>query len=267
MRLLVINSNTSTVVTERVATAARSVASPGTELVFATGRFGAEVIASRAEEAIAGHSTLDLVVNHAQDCDGVMIAVSYDSGLRAARELVGRPVVAITEASLLTALMLGTRIGLVIWGRGALSLYMEIIQSYGVASRICGVRQVDHPLRTNGLGEESLDEALIAAATDLVEKDGAEVIVLVGAILSGRSRHLEARCAVPMLDGMRCGLPLLEAMVRIAPHPARTGSYAFPGGRASSGLSAALGEQLALERPLAEFGGLNGGARSKNASV
>ena len=249
MRLLVINSNTSTAVTERVATAAKSLASPGTELVFATGRFGGEVIASRAEEAIAGHSTLDLVANHVRDCDGVIIAVSYDSGLRAARELVNRPVVAITEASLLAALMLGTRIGLVIWGRGALSLYLEIIQSYGVASRICGVRQVNHPLPTNAAGEEALDEALIAAATDLVEKDEAEVIVLVGAILAGRSRHLEARCAVPMLDGMRCGLPMLEAMVLIAPHPARTGSYAFPGGRASYGLSNALEDQLALRRP------------------
>lgn len=158
---------------------------------------------------------------------------------------------AITEASLIAALMLGTRIGLVIWGRGALSLYLEIIQSYGVASRICGVRQVNHPLPTNALSEDKLDEALIAAATDLVEKDEAEVIVLIGAVLSGRSRRLEAHCAVPMLDGMRCGLPMLEAMIRIAPHPARTGSYAFPGGRVSSGLSSALGQHLALERSIA----------------
>ena len=248
MRLLVINSNTSTAITERVAIAARRFASPETELVFETGNFGAAVIATRTEDAIAAHSTVDLMARHATDCDGVLIAVSYDSGLRAARELTGQPVLAITEASILTALTLGTRVGLVVWGRGAASLYQEIVDSYGFGSRICGWRRVDHPVPDEPAMEHSLDEAVLTACHDLIENTDAEVVVLMGAVLAGRSAALEHRLPVPLLDGVRCGLPMLEAMVKIAPRPASRGSYAFPGGRASSGLSSDLRDHLAKIR-------------------
>lgn len=100
MRLLIVNANTSQRVTDIVADVAKGLCSPGTELRFATGTFGASVIASRTENAVAAHSTVDLVARHAGGCDGVLIAVSYDSGLRAARELLGVPVVGITEAAL-----------------------------------------------------------------------------------------------------------------------------------------------------------------------
>lgn len=248
MRLLIVNSNTSTAVTERVAIAARRFAAAETELIFATSTFGAAVIATRAEDAIAGHSTVDLMARHAGGCDGVMIAVSYDSGLRAARELVGRPVLALTEASLLAALTLGTRIGLVIWGRGAMSVYLEIIDSYGLGSRICGTRRVDHPVPDTPTAETSLDKAVTAAALELVDQHDAEVIVLMGAVLAGRSVVIEDRLPVPVLDGMRSGIPMLEAMVRIAARPASRGSYAFPGSRLSSGLSDELSERLTRAR-------------------
>jgi len=241
MRLLIVNSNTSQRVTDVVAAAARRFAAPGTELDFATGTFGAGVIASRTENAIAAHATVDLVARHAHSCDGVLIAVSYDSGLRAARELLGVPVMGITEASLLAALTLGTRIGLVVWGRGAVSVYLETIDSYGLGSRICGTRRLDMPFT----GEDAaLDDALLGAARDLVSRDDAEVIVLVGAVLAGRSLGIECRLDVPVLDGVRCAMPMLEAMVRIGARPAASGSYAAPGARATDGLSAELAQRL-----------------------
>ena len=65
MRILVVNSNTSDVVTGKVAAAARAAASPGTEIVAVTGTFGARVIGTRSEHAIAEHSTIALVAKHA----------------------------------------------------------------------------------------------------------------------------------------------------------------------------------------------------------
>ena len=44
MRLLVLNPNTSEFVTQRVATEARRVAQAGTEIVAASGAFGARII-------------------------------------------------------------------------------------------------------------------------------------------------------------------------------------------------------------------------------
>ena len=138
MRILVVNSNTSAVVTEKVLAEARVAAAPGDEIVAVTGTFGARVIGTRAEHAIAEHSTVALVARHAGECDAAVIAVSYDTGLRAARELLPVPIVGMTEAGLLTACMLGGRIGVVTFGRRVLPLYQELAAAYGLASRIAG---------------------------------------------------------------------------------------------------------------------------------
>ena len=61
MRILIVNANTSALVTEKLEAEARAVASPGTEIVAVTGTFGARVIASRAENAIAEHSAIALI--------------------------------------------------------------------------------------------------------------------------------------------------------------------------------------------------------------
>ena len=68
MRLLVLNPNTSEFVTQRVALQARRVAQPGTDIVAATGAFGARIITTRTEQSIAEHATLDALARHADGC-------------------------------------------------------------------------------------------------------------------------------------------------------------------------------------------------------
>ncbi len=244
MRLLVVNSNTSAHVTDMVATAARAFASPGTELSFATGDFGARIVASRTENVIAAHSTLDLVARHSAEADGVLIAVSYDSGLLAARELLGRPVIGLTEAALLTAVTLGSRIGLIVFGHGAAALYHEVAASYGLTSRICGARRIATDAPFEGGDQTQVNEDIVRMAQDLVDTDEAEVVILTGAVLGGRSLELQDRVSVPLLDGVRCGVPLLEAMVRIGARAPASGSLVLPGARASTGLSPELAKRL-----------------------
>ncbi|MFM8681736.1 MAG: hypothetical protein ACKOGH_19395, partial [Alphaproteobacteria bacterium] len=86
MRLLVLNANTSEFVTRRVADAVRAMAGPGTEVVEATGRFGGRVIGTWTEMAIGEHAAVELMARHAPGCDAVLVAVSWDTGLRAGRE-------------------------------------------------------------------------------------------------------------------------------------------------------------------------------------
>ena len=65
MKLLVINGNMTQAITDVCANAAREVASPGTEVVSATGTFGPQVIGSRSENALAQHGMLELAAKHA----------------------------------------------------------------------------------------------------------------------------------------------------------------------------------------------------------
>jgi allantoin racemase len=244
MRLLIANANTSKQVTTIVAEASREFALPGTELISATAEFGAKIIASRTENAIAQHAILDLVARHADDCDGVLIAASYDCGLRAAREMLGKPVTALTEASLLAALTVGSRVGLVIWGEGAAAVYLEVIDSYGLGGRICGTRRLDMAPPEDADSAARLDSAAAEASRFLVNQHEADVILLLGAVFAGRSPAIEERVEVPVLDGARCGIPLLEAMVRIGATPPLKGSFAMARGRETRGLSSLLSQSL-----------------------
>jgi allantoin racemase len=231
MRLLLVNSNTSDIVTGKVAAAARAAASPGSEVVPVTGTFGARVIGTRAEHAIAEHSTIALVAQHAAGCDAVVIAVSYDTGLRGARELLDIPVVGMTEAGLLTACMLGGRIGIVTFGRRVLPLYRELVASYALAERIAGWRVLESAAAYRPGAHPELDREIVAAANDLVERDHAETVILTGAVMAGVPARLQGEVPVPLVDCIVCGVQQAELLVRLALPKPRAGSYAAPAGR------------------------------------
>jgi allantoin racemase len=228
MRILVVNANTSAIVTEKVAAEARTSASPGTEIVAVTGTFGARVIGSRAEHALGEHSTIALVARHSADCDAVVVAVSYDTGLRGARELLPMPVVGMTEAALLTACMLGGRIGVVTFGRRVLPLYQELVTAYGLGARIAGWRVLESTAAYARGPHPDLDREITSAANDLVECDSAETIVLTGAVMAGVPRRLQRDIPVPVIDCIACAVRQAELLVGLAAPKPRTGSYAPP---------------------------------------
>jgi allantoin racemase len=231
MRILLLNSNTSDVVTGKVAAAARAAASPGTDIVAVTGTFGGRVIGTRAEHALGEHSTIALVARHAPGCDAVVIGVSYDTGLRGARELLDIPVVGMTEAGLLTACMLGGSIGVVTFGRRVLPLYKELVVGYGLASRIAGWRVLESTAAYRPGAHPELDREIVAATNDLVERDFAEVVLLTGAVMAGVPARLQPEVPVPMVDCVVCGVRQAEMLAQLRFPKPRAGSYASPGVR------------------------------------
>ena len=241
MRLLLVNSNTSSFVTDKVAAAARDAAGAATEIVPVTGRFGARVIATRTELAIAEHATIDLLAEHAPGCDAVLIAVSYDVALWAAREMLSIPVVGITEAALLCASMLGTRIGVVVFGARVLPIYQERIAQYGFTGRIAGWRAVESSAPYAAGDQSQADALTIAAVRDLVERDGAEVVVLTGAVMAGVPPRLQPQVPVPLLDGISCGVRQAELLAALAPAKPQSGSLAPLPARELVGVAPAIG--------------------------
>jgi allantoin racemase len=244
MRLLVVNANTSESVTDAVAAEARRAASPGTEILPLTGAFGARVITTRAENAVAEHALLDALARHEDGCDAVLVAVSYDTGLRAARELMAVPVVGMTEAALLTASMLGGRFGLVIFGRSLAPLYREVVEGHGLAGRLAAIGPIDATALDVFNDRAGVEGRIEEAALRLVREDGADAVVLSGAAMAGMARTLSARVPVPLVDGIACGVAMAEALVRLGFAKAREGSYAAPVGRETVGLSPELARRL-----------------------
>jgi allantoin racemase len=245
MRLLLANSNTTPAITATIVAAARAAALPGTEVVGATGRFGAAVVGTRSEAAIAAHALVDMLAEHAPACDAVLIGMSLDTGLWAARELVAVPVLGMTEAACLVACTLAPRFGMVVLGTRGLAPYREVVESYGLASRLAGLRAL--PATPQDLLREpaAVHGPIAAAARDLVEQDGAEAVVLVGAVMAGLPPLLQPQVPVPLVEGITAGVALAEALARLGyPKPA-AGSLQPTGPRATVGLAAALTARLA----------------------
>jgi allantoin racemase len=240
MKLLLINPNTTQSVTDAVLATARASAQPGTELKAVTGDFGPEVIGSRAENAVAQHGVLSLLAEHALGCDAVVLAVSLDTGLWACRELLDVPVIGMTEAGLFMGCTLAPRMGVLTYGRRMGPLYRELVESYGLAARVVGIATLDVTPQQTFSEPQVVQQAVLAATRQLVERDGAEAVLFSGAALASMAAYLQPQMDVPLLDGIACAVALAQARVHMPLPKSRVGSVSATGGRESSGLSSAL---------------------------
>src|SRR5262245_32198721 len=244
MRLLLVNPNVTERITEIMGAEARRAASPTTEIVTATARFGTLYVENRAEAAIAAHAVLDILADRAENCHAAIIAAFGDPGLAAARELLDIPVVALTEAALLVAWTLGRRYSIVCLTPRLRTWYTECAVEHGLAGRLASIRALDIPVADITRAREELRERLLAECARAVEEDGAEVLIVGGGPLAGLAREEAHRIPVPALDGVTCAVHLAEALVALGPRPPARGSFARPPGKPATGLSPALARLL-----------------------
>src|SRR5262245_59842282 len=113
MKLLVVNPNISESVSRLIGEEARRAASAGTELTVLTAAFGVAYIETRFEALIGAYAAANLVAEHAPGHDAAIIAAFGDPGIGGIREVLGIPVVGLTEAALASACLLGNRFSIV----------------------------------------------------------------------------------------------------------------------------------------------------------
>ena len=213
MKILLVNGNRTQAVTESVLAEARLAASADTALSAVTATFGADIVFSHAENAIATHAVLDSLARHHAGFDAAVLAISFDSGLAAARELLPIPVLGITESALLTACTLGQQIGVISFGQVSNALYAEVFARCGVGARIASRRTIDIASAGAYLAPAKL-EARIAGEANELAGAGADVVVICGAALAGIGRRLRDAVSVPLVDGVACAVRHAEALVR-----------------------------------------------------
>jgi allantoin racemase len=235
VRILLINGNTTQAITDRCAAAARAAASPGTEIVAVTASRGPAIIGTRAENALAAASVVELLAGHVGTCDAALIAVSFDTALDAVREAAPFPVIGMTEAALHAAAMLGGPIGFIGPVRRVLNVYRDVVARTGLSSRIAGYRPLD--MRPQDFADPAnMVAPTVALANELIAQDHAESIVVAGAALAGLIDRVQAQVPVPVVDGMAAGVVFAEALVRLGRPKATAGSHAALPARSVEGL-------------------------------
>jgi allantoin racemase len=244
MKLLLINPNTTPTITDLVLREAKKVAAPGTELVAATGRFGAHYLASRAACAIAAHAALDAFAEHGAGVHGVVLACFGDPGLAALKEIADVPVIGLAEAAIVQAALMGRRFAIVTGGERWGPMLEEFVAAQGLSDRLAGIRTVA-PTGADIARDPDGSLALLAEACRTAARDDrAEVVILGGAGLAGLAPRIAPAVPVPLIDGVVAGVKSAEAIVAQHPVKPSVGSFAKTPPVGSIGLSPQLAALL-----------------------
>lgn len=211
MRLLLINPNTSTHITERLAASARSALPPGAKITALTAADGPQAVRSAHEVPAAVRNVINMAREHGPSHDAVLIGISLDCGLDDVRRLrAPQPVIGMTEAACQMARLHGPRFGLITLGGAMAPLYQAHVDSLGLAQRLVGVVAPDVPqafaASADSVSPDVLDQLALAARSVL--DGGADSLVLAGAVLCGYAPALSLRLGRPVLDGMACAVQL-----------------------------------------------------------
>jgi len=244
MKILLLNPNTSEILTSQMVEVATKYAAAGTEIVSATGAFGVPYIANRSEAIIGASAVLEILAEQHEQVDGAIIAAFGDPGLGAAREMFDIPIVGLAEAGMLSACMVGKTFSIVTFSTALGAWYQECVDWHKLDNRCCSIRMLDEPFKSIGEVREEKEDLLAKLALSAIEEDGADVIVLAGAPLSGLAERIRDRVPVPMIDCCAASIKQIETLVALNLVAPKVGTFRRPGAKETSGLSKGLAARI-----------------------
>ncbi len=228
MKILVINSNTSPLMTEQIDVAAKMYAGPGTEITTMTAASGPRSIEGEFDVALAAIGTLQTLIAHEKEFDGFVDACGCDPGLYACREVTSKPVVGIGEASMYMACLLGHKFTSMTALWRMVPRMEKIVKKYGLWDRCASVRAAGAKVLDIAGAWDRLVQAFIKEAKIAIEQDGADVIALSGAAMAGIDKKMEEVLGVPVTDGVVSAVKLVEAQVGYKLRTSKKNTFAFP---------------------------------------
>jgi allantoin racemase len=228
VKILVINPNTTASMTRAIESACRSVVCPSTELLVCNPASGVASIEGNADGVIAAGEVAKLVREHerAGGVDGYVIACFDDTGLHAARELARGPVVGIGEAALHVASLVSARFSVLTSVQRSVTILERNARSYGFSGESFRIHAADIPVLD--LENESSYARLLARAKSVLALDHAECLVLGCGGMSQLAARLASELELPVVDGVKAALKLVEGLCALGLGTSKASSYAYP---------------------------------------
>lgn len=228
MRIVVANVNTTDSVTEAIREQAERIARPGTEILAVTPSFGAPSVEGNFESYLAAVAVMDRVTAVPEPVDAVVLAGFGEHGKEGLAELFDVPVVDITEAAAHTACLLGRRFSVVTSLSRTVGQIEDRLQLTGLSSRCASVRATGMPVLDLEEDLERTGARIAEEAERAVEDDGAEVVCLGCAGMSGLAEQVREKVGVPVVDGVPAAVGLAETLVGQGLGTSKVGSWAKP---------------------------------------
>lgn len=244
MRILLLNPNMSSSMTDTLSSAAMAVASSKVDIVPVTASKGFPYISSRAEAQIAGAFALETIAEYENDVDAVVIAAFGDPGLKAAREQFNLPIVGMAQAAIMAAALLGEKFSIVTFTPLMSRWYIDSVEESGMADRFLGVRTPAVNQLDAFADQASMEVELLRLINQSVAEDNADVVILGGAPLAGMAPRMQSRVSALLVDPICCAVAFAESLVKLSQKSAFANRHSRPALKGSVGLSESLANQM-----------------------
>ena len=193
----VINPNSNPAVTAGLAEATAPFAIPGRiEIACETLEDGPFGIESQRDVESVVLPLLDRM--QSRPAEAFVIACYSDPGLALARAEMAAPVFGIQESAMATALTRGDRFGVIAIADASIPRHLRAIRAMGLDGRLAAERALN--LTVAESATEGVYDRLAATGRGLVEKDGADVLILGCAGMARHRARLEADLNCPVID-------------------------------------------------------------------
>jgi len=150
--------------------------------------------------------------------DAVVPLGMLDLGVDGGRSAVDIPVIAPLQATLHVAAQVGDRFGVVCYHPSAIPRHRAQCQAYGMEKWIAGRRASGYYVQHIAGNKDKMVESFLCAARDLIEKDGAEVIIPQGITqcpVQMRAEWLTEQLGVPVVEGIGAPIRLAALLVSL----------------------------------------------------
>lgn len=222
--ILVINPNTTVSMTEKIASAARSAASPSTKITAVNPAEGPAAIQGPEDGAAALPGLLQLfdeTVSADPGITAVVIACFDDTGLFELKERSPVPVIGIGESAYHIASIAALKFSVVTTLSVSVPVLEENLRRLGLAGRCSRVRASDVPVLAledpEGNARQQIEREIEAALRD----DEIGAIALGCAGMADLAEDLTERYRIPVIDGVASAVRLSEALRSLVPLQSR----------------------------------------------
>ncbi len=237
MKLLLVNPNTTSSMTDKAGAAARMVAASGTEIIAVNPEYGPISIEGYYDEVFSIPGLLEEVrKGEASGCQGTVIACFDDTGLDAARCIASGPVVGICEAAMHIASLLANSFSIVTTLRRSIPALEELTVKYGMSRKCHRIRAAEVPVLELENPDSEATKLIRVEIQKALDDDRSEAIVLGCAGMVDLAAELSEEFGVPVIDGVSAAVKLVESLVALGLQTSKLNGYAYPRSKTYLGL-------------------------------
>lgn len=211
-RITLVNPNSLVKVTEAIERAVAPFARLPLEFRCLTSADGPAGIQTQAEADASIAPMARVFLREAAATDAFVVACFSDPGLHGLRDLVAAPVLGIGECSVLTAMSMATRIGVIAIAGASIPRHLRYFRAMGVADRICGELALN--MKVSDLADpERAFLRMAEVGKTLRDAHGADVLIMGCAGMADLRARLEDACGLPVVEPTQAAVAMAAGRI------------------------------------------------------